>query len=188
MSEADPPRPTPRRALRAGTIGRAHGLDGSVHIGAVVETVFARIGVGSEVEVAGRTRRVVRLAGLAARPIVRLEGTDSREAAEALRGAEILVPRDAIGPLDEDEWWAEDLEGCAVRDGERAVGTVSALLALPSCEVLEVQRAAAAAQPGGSGATGAGPLLVPLIRDAVRTVDLQARVIDVDLTFLGEGD
>jgi 16S rRNA processing protein RimM len=143
--------------------------------------VFAQVRVGSEVQVAGQARRVVRVAGLAARPIVRLEGSDSREAAEALRGAEILVPRDAVGPLQEDEWWAEDLEGCAVRDGERAVGTVSALLALPSCEVLEVRRADA--PPPGARR---GPLLVPLIRDAVREVDLQARVIDVDLAFLGE--
>ena len=29
-------------------------------------------------------------------------------------------------------------------------------------------------------------LLVPLVRDAVRDVDLDARVIDVDLAFLGE--
>jgi hypothetical protein len=48
------------------------------------------------------------------------------------------------------------------------------LRALPSCEVLEVARARA------------GDLLVPLIRDAVRAVDIDARVIDVDLAFLGE--
>lgn len=185
MSEADRPRPTPPAALRAGTVGRAHGLDGSVHVGGVVETVFAHVQVGSEVQVGGRMRRVARLAGFAARPIVRFEGCDSREGAEALRGAEILVPREAIGALEEDEWWAEDLEGCAVRDGDRPVGTVSALLALPSCEVLEVQRIPA---PEAGAARAPGPLLVPLIRDAVRTVDLQARVIDVDLAFLGEGE
>jgi 16S rRNA processing protein RimM len=56
------------------------------------------------------------------------------------------------------------------------VGIVSRLLALPSCEVLEVKRA-----------DGAPDLLVPLIRDAVRGVDVDGRVIDVDLQFLGEG-
>ncbi len=77
--------------------------------------------------------------------------------------------------LDEDEWWATDLEGCTVRDGERELGVVARLLALPSCEVLEVSR------------TGGAPdLLVPLVRDAVRDVDLDRRVIDVDLEFLGE--
>ena len=54
-------------------------------------------------------------------------------------------------------------------------GVVVRLLALPSCEVLEV------------GRSDDGPdLLVPLVRDAVRDVDLDRRVIDVDLRFLGE--
>ncbi len=77
--------------------------------------------------------------------------------------------------LDEDEWWAEDLEGLVVVDGERKVGTVTRLLALPSCEVLEVERVG-----------GGQPLLVPLISDAVRTVDLEHQQVDVDLSFLGE--
>jgi 16S rRNA processing protein RimM len=78
--------------------------------------------------------------------------------------------------LEEDEWWPEQLEGCAVHDGAREVGVVRRLLGLPSCEVLEVVR------PDGAG----GELLVPLIRDAVRAVDVAGRRIDVDLAFLGE--
>jgi ribosomal 30S subunit maturation factor RimM len=49
------------------------------------------------------------------------------------------------------------------------------VLALPSCEVLEIER------PGGEP-----DLLVPLIQDAVRAVDVDRREIDVDLGFLGE--
>ena len=45
---------------------------------------------------------------------------------------------------------------------------VARMVALPSCEALEV-----------------GDLLIPLVRDAVRSVDLEARRIDVDLGFLG---
>ena len=126
--------------LRAGTVGRAHGLDGSFHVGRVVEQVIAVVQVGSEVQVGGALRRVTRLAGHAARPIMRLEGCDRREDAEALTGSELMVARADVAELEPDEWWAEDLEGCAVYDGERPVGVVSALLALPSCEVLEVRR------------------------------------------------
>jgi 16S rRNA processing protein RimM len=111
---------------------------------------------------------------------MRLEGCDRREHAEALTGTELMVARADVAELEPDEWWAEDLEGCAVYDGERSVGVVSALLALPSCEVLEVKRNRAA------GDDPAGPLLVPLIRDAVRNVDIERRAIDVDLRFLGE--
>jgi 16S rRNA processing protein RimM len=99
---------------------------------------------------------------------------EDREAAQALRGEELLVARDQAPGLEEDEWWAEDLEGCEVTDGVAVVGSVRRLLALPSCEVLEVAR------PSGPD------LLVPLIGDAVRSVDIDRRVIDVDLGFLGE--
>jgi 16S rRNA processing protein RimM len=62
-----------------------------------------------------------------------------------------------------------------VSDGERVVGTVRRLVPLPSCEALEVTRA-----------DGGDDLLVPLVRDAVRSVDVAARRVDVDLAFLGE--
>ena len=84
--------------------------------------------------------------------------------------------RDRAPELEEDEWWADELEGCAVRDGEVEVGTVTRMIALPSCEVLEVARASGEATP----------LLVPLVSDAVRSVDVAAQRIDVDLRFLGE--
>ncbi len=160
------------RWLVAGTVGRPHGLDGSFY---VAEGVPELLVDGATVHVRGAARRIVRRAGFDQRPIVRLNGSADRGAAEALRGAELLVARETAPELDEDEWWAHDLEGCTIHDGAREVGVVTRLLALPSCDVLEVQR------------TDQGPaLLVPLISDAVRDVDIEARVIDVDLRFLGE--
>jgi 16S rRNA processing protein RimM len=130
--------------------------------------------VGTRVTVAGVARRIERRAGTAERPIVRVEGAADRDAALALRGEPLWVERADAPPLDEDEFWADDLVGADAVDGDRAVGTVSRVLALPSCEVLVVERA------------GEAELLVPLVGDAVRAVDLQARRIDVDLAFLGE--
>jgi len=158
--------------LRAGVVGRPHGLDGSFH---VADPVASLLELGTEIRLGEARWEIVRLAGRNDRPIVRLEGCDDRDAAEALRGQELLVARAAAPELEEDEWWAADLEGCAVRDGDREVGVVARLLALPSCEVLEVTRAGEAPD-----------LLVPLVRDAVRDVDVDGRVIDVDLQFLGE--
>jgi len=157
--------------LHAGRIGRPHGLDGSVH---VTRPQPALLDAGRRLLVGDREDEIVRRAGTDARPIVRLAGCNSRSEAEALRGVDLRVPRTEAPALEQDEWWPEQLEGCVVRDGEREVGTVQRLLALPSCEVLEVAR------PRG------GDLLVPLIRDAVRSVDVEARRIDVDLAFLGE--
>lgn len=157
--------------LAAGRVGRPHGLDGSFH---VTRPRAALLTDGAMVRIGGRDTRVTRRAGTAERPILRVEAATSREQIEALRGDDILCPREQAPALGADEWWAEELEGCRVHDGEHEVGVVRELLGLPSCEALVVERA------------GAGELLVPLVRDAVRSVDAAARRIDVDLAFLGE--
>ena len=104
---------------------------------------------------------------------MRLAGCETREAIEALHGRPLLVALADAPPLEPGEWWAHELEGLAVTDGERAVGTVRRMLELPSVEVLEVERA------DGS------ELLVPMVSDAVRSLDVAGRRVDVDLEFLG---
>ena len=127
--------------LAAGLVGRPHGLDGSFHVrrprGSLLE-------VGTTVRVGDEEAEIVRRAGTDERPILRLAGHNGREAAEALRGLDLFVHRTSAPQLDEDEWYAEDLEGCRVVDDGAEVGRV------------------------------------------VRTVDIGAGVIDVDLAFLGE--
>jgi 16S rRNA processing protein RimM len=171
--------------LRAGQVGRPHGLDGSFHVAGASPLLLV---AGAEVLLGegGPARRIERRAGHDARVILRLEDCDSRDAVAPLRGLELFVSRSVAPPLEADEWWAEELEGCSVHDGGRPVGVVARLLALPSCEVLEVIRAGADGGEGGEGDVAAEPLLVPLVGDAVRSVDVAARRIDVDLTFLGE--
>ena len=48
------------------------------------------------------------------------------------------------------------------------------MVPLPSCEALEVAR------------PGEPDLLVPMVRDAIRSVDVAGRRIEIDLSFLGE--
>jgi 16S rRNA processing protein RimM len=158
--------------LEAGRVGRPHGLDGSFHVTRPDARLLAGAG---ELFVDGVLTRVERRAGTDERPIMRLAGHAGREAAEALRGAQLAVPRDRAPALEADEYWAHDLEGCAVYDGDRPVGEVRRMLPLPSCEALEVEPA-----------NGGAPLLVPMVRDAIRSVDVGGRRIDVDLGFLGE--
>lgn len=158
--------------LPAGRVGRPHGLDGSFR---VVQPRSRLLVEGMPVRVADRRTEVVRRIGPDPEPVVRLAIAGDREGAEALRGALLEVPRDAAPALEEGEHWAEDFPGLRVVDGARAVGTVRRLVELPSCEVLEVER------PGDED------LLVPLVGDAVRRLDVAGGVVDVDLGFLGEG-
>ena len=141
-------------------VGRPHGLDGSFHV-----TRASALALGATVTIADRSYEIERLAGTPERPIVRLSECSSREDAEALRGAELFVP----DVLEEGEYWAADLVGCLVVDGARDVGVVTRMVALPSCEALEV-----------------GEALIPMVRDAIRSIDVEARRIDVDMEFVGE--
>jgi 16S rRNA processing protein RimM len=156
----------------AGLVGRPHGLDGSFY---VLEPNVSLLALGASVALGGGEREIVRRAGTDMRPILRVAGCETREAALALRGQELVVESATLPPLGPDEWRAEELEGAHVFDGEHEVGVVVRLLALPSCECLEVARA-------GGGAA----LLVPLVRDAIREVDPERARIDVNLAFLGE--
>ncbi len=141
-------------------MGRPHGLDGSFHV-----TRPGDFTLGGTVWVDGAPRTVERLAGTRDKPILRLAGCSTREHAEALRGLDLEVPRDDT--LAEDEFWASDLAGCLVVDGSREIGVVARMIALPSCEALEV-----------------GDRLIPMVRDAIRSIDVEARRIDVDMGFV----
>jgi 16S rRNA processing protein RimM len=152
--------------LHAGRVGRPHGLDGSFH---VVEPAPRLLSLGAKIWVGERETEVLRRAGTDDRPILRVGLATDRTAVEALRGEQLRAPRAAAPPLDDDEYWADDLVGCSVLAGERPLGTVRQLLAYPSCELLELE----------------GGQLVPLVQDAIVAVDLEARRIEVDGRFLG---
>jgi 16S rRNA processing protein RimM len=144
------------RLVTAGAVGRSHGLDGSFH----VERPQHPLNRGTILRLGDDEHVVERRAGTDRKPLVRLTGVRSREAAVALRGELLLVE----ATLGEGEWLAEDLVGCRV-DG---LGAVVRVIDAPSCDLLELE--------GGE--------LVPLISDAVRAVDLDARTVEVDRRFL----
>ena len=152
--------------LSAGRVGRPHGLDGHFHVN---EPRAQLLEVGRSVVVGDREAAITSVKGTDERPVVRLDVATDRTAAEALRGASLDVPDAEAPPLGEDEYWAEQLEGAEVVDGDRGLGTVVRLLGLPSCEALELD-------------TG---LLVPMVRDAIRSIDVDAKRIEVDAGFLG---
>jgi len=162
--------------ISAGRVGRPHGLDGSCHVTRPTPRLLA---LGASVVVGGRRVEIVRRAGTDASPIVRFDGVEDRAAAEQLRGLDILVARAGLPPLDRDEFWAHELEGCTVfvqapgAGQGRTLGIVRRVIELPSCEALEVE-------PADGGAA----LLVPMVKDAIHGVDVAARSIEVDAAFL----
>jgi 16S rRNA processing protein RimM len=126
----------------------------------------SRFAAGSRL-LAGEQQRPLTVSGVrrtGRRTIVRFEEVTDRTGAEALRGAELVVPVSAARTLQADEYWDHDLVGCEVfaADGT-AIGVVSEVLHSPANDILVVR-----------GETKEH--LVPLIRDAVRSVEPGRRI------------
>jgi len=141
--------------VAAGRVGRAHGRDGSFY----VDRPSGAFELGSRVRVGGAEHEVVRRAGTDERPLIKLARIDDPA---PLHGEVLLVDEE----LEEDEYLVSDLVGCEIE----GLGRVERVLAGPSCDVLEV---------------GPEAVLVPLVGDAVKRVDLEARMIEIDREFLG---
>jgi len=100
--------------------------------------------------------------------LVRLAGVDDRDAAEALRGVEICVAREALPPLEEGEFYACDLEGArALLPSGEEIGHVSGLQSYPTCDVLLIER------------SSGGRLEVPLLAPYVGKVDAQGGLVEI---------
>jgi 16S rRNA processing protein RimM len=93
--------------------------------------------------------------------IARFAETASRADAESLRGTVLTVPRDALPPLAEGEFYHADLIGLAVvTDAGQPVGTVVAIENFGATDIVEIARDPAPAK-------GPKTFMVPMIPAAV---------------------
>ena len=92
-----------------------------------------------------------------------------RNAAEALRGVRLYVPRAALPEPDEDEFYHADLIGlAAVGEDGTVFGTVRALHDFGAGDVMEIARA-----------EGGQPFAVPFTREVVPVIDFAGRRVVV---------
>jgi 16S rRNA processing protein RimM len=134
-----------------GRVGRPHGLDGSFFVEGPSDRVDA-FAKGGTVYVDGEPAKIaVSKRGSQGRPVIRLDRRVDR-------GATLAVPREALPPLEPDEYYAFQLIGLAVEEeGGRVVGRVRDVLDYPANDVLELD----------SGVS------LPLVEACVRQVDLE---------------
>ena len=133
-----------------GRVGRPHGLDGSFFVEAPSDDprwfeVGARLlAAGGEVEVVGARR------GSGGRPVVLLDR-------RVPRGSLLEVPRDALPPTAEGEYYTFELVGLeVVEEGGRGLGRVRAVVPGVANDALELD----------------GGALLPLVEACVRDIDL----------------
>ena len=143
-------------------MGRPHGLDGSFFVEQASDDP-ERFAVGAAVYVDGdRAKVVASKRGSGGRPVIRLDR-------EAPRGAELAVPREALPPTADGEYYAFQLVGLDVEEeGGRALGRVAQVAPGVANDVLELD----------SG------LALPLVETCVREVDLERGRIVISAGFV----
>jgi 16S rRNA processing protein RimM len=173
--------------IELGAVSEAQGLQGQVKVRphstdpvallsskAVWISLIPRrdAGVSASVEQASLTQYKVKSAKMhSGNVVMALEGVSDRDQALALKGARILVARDAFPKAESDSYYWIDLIGC------RAVNLQNEELG----EIIDVtEHGAHGVIVIGEAATNTIKQLVPFVKEVVQNVDLDKKIITLD--------
>jgi 16S rRNA processing protein RimM len=150
--------------VAVGRVGRPHGLDGAFVVEQASEDP-RRFAIGATLLVDGQPAAVVvtrRVGG--GRPAIKLDRS-------VARGAELSIRREDLPPPDPGSYYVADLVGLeALEEGGQRLGVVRDVLPGVANDVLELD----------SG------LLLPLVEECVREIDLERRRVLVAPGFAGD--
>ncbi|MGH3143280.1 MAG: ribosome maturation factor RimM [Gaiellales bacterium] len=154
--------------VAVGRITRAHGVQGELAV-LVISEVPGRFADGETVWLEdGRTLTVESSRPHKDRLLVRFREVQSREQAEALQRALLVVPETLSPELSEGSWWDHRIVGCAVEtDTGRALGTVSDVIHTAANDVWS------AVDDEGV------ETLIPVLKEVILEVDMDAKRIVV---------
>ena len=126
--------------LEVGRIGRAHGLQGEVHV-APISNRPGRFAPGSVLFAGERELLIVSSRRHQDRWVVRFEGIVDREGAESLRN--LIVAGDAVEEAPDGALWVHEMIGAEVRDrAGHEFGRVVAVEANPAHDLLVLESGA----------------------------------------------
>jgi 16S rRNA processing protein RimM len=156
----------PDIAVAIGRITSLHGIKGELRVMPLTDFP-ERFDAGAEVWLDGRPLRVHRRRWQGKEMIVSLEGIDTRDQAEAVRGKELMAPSPT--QLDEGVFYQHDIIGLqAVTPAGETLGRISEVISTGSNDVYVV-------------VGDRGELLLPALDDVVREVDVANGRIVVEL-------
>ncbi|MEX3011688.1 ribosome maturation factor RimM [Hoeflea sp. TYP-13] len=157
-------------------IGAPHGVRGELRANPHTDDPLALSDYSPLCDETGRVFKVLSVRPAKNVVVIRLEGINGREAAEALKGTSLYVPRDRLPDdlLEEEEYFHADLEGLTVRDPDgNEHGTVSGVYNFGAGDILELSR------------HGKKPVMIPFSEAAVPHIDWESGVLTVDPAAAG---
>ena len=167
-----------RKMVCIGAVAGAHGVRGNVRIKPFTDAPEDVAAYGPVTDAGGARAFELSLVGESGGTVIaRLSGIADRDAAEALKGLRLHVPRERLPAPGEDEFYHADLIGLRVVDSEgRAAGTVHALHDFGAGDLIEIRRPSRRL------------VLLPFTQTAVPHIDLAAGEVTVDAARLAEAE
>ncbi|NBN80200.1 ribosome maturation factor RimM [Microvirga tunisiensis] len=131
----------PQDKILMAVVGAAHGIRGEVRVKPYGDDPLSFTDYGP-LETADGTRRLTVATARVQKTVVitKFKGINDRNAAEALNGLELYVPRDRLPEPDEDEFYHTDLIGLtAVTDSGEPLGRVVTVQNFGAGDLLEIR-------------------------------------------------
>lgn len=156
-------------SLTLARVSAPHGVHGEIRIRIETDVLEnlkpgRRVYIGSQ----GDAREIEAFHALG-KPRIKLRGIDTREDAQTLRGADLVIPIQEAVPLPDGRFYAAELLGVDVVDTQgEALGTICDVLMTGSNDVYVVR---------GS----CGEVLIPATRDVVRDFNPTMRQMTIHM-------
>jgi 16S rRNA processing protein RimM len=150
-------------------VATAHGLRGLLKLRCFTERAEDVVAYGPLFDQDGRRLELEVIGPAPGGVLARAQGIDDRNAAEALRGTELFVPRSALPELAPDEFYYSDLEGMeALRPDGSRFGVVHGVANFGAGDLIEVR------------ADDGRRISLPFTREIVPRIDLERRQLVVE--------
>lgn len=164
--------PSLANLILVGRVAGGFGVRGEVKIAAYTQDPKSLAGFKALLRQDGSPALTILSARVAKEGLVtRCQGVETKEAADALRGLRLYVPRDSLPEPDEDEFYLTDLVGLTVRHiaEDTLLGSVKSVQNFGAGDLLEIQPA-----------VGGQTWYLPFTRAAVPDVKIAERLILAD--------
>ena len=155
--------------IKLGKITAPQGIKGEVRVYPYTDelTRFSEIG---SVLLDGKKCRLQSVRYMKNMAVLKIEGIDDRNAAEAARNKELLLAREDLWDQPEDTYFIQDIIGSSVfTEPGDPVGTLKDILSRPAQDLYEIEK------PDGS------TFLLPAVKEFIKHVDPDKKTITVHL-------
>jgi 16S rRNA processing protein RimM len=151
----------------AGEIGKPHGLSGEVYVVRISDDPSRFVPGSRLLRADGNTLTVETVREHGTRLLVKFSGIDDRDSAAGIRGPLFTTTSD-LRELDNSEFWPHELVGCSVELANgKNVGTVKEVVPGAAHDLLVLR-------------TSDGEHMVPMVKDIIVDVNIEARKITID--------